>query len=594
MAAGIPKAMTVIIVGAGPSGLLLALNLAREGIVVRVLESASSPDIRPRATHYGPAGVHELRRSGVLDSIVSRGGLTPSGVAWRFPSGEVLAELPQNPMPAVDRVVSLPLNLVVEILLEAVRAQPTAEISFGHRVLRVDQADSAAWVEVETDMGAGGESAVKKSTIMADYVVGCDGASSTVRRCLFGDSFPGFTWDPWLVAVNVRYGGFDAARWSDINFVIHPTEWCMAARIGGPDGLWRVTFGEDGGLSQEECAARVPDRLRAALPGQATLDGFDIVSSSPYRIHQRCAPQFRVGRILLAADAAHLCNPMGGMGLTSGIVDVGGLSDCLIGIHRGVATDGILDKYASVRRGVYENVVDRMTTANLKRLMTEADAAVENDDFLKALRSATGPESATMLANVLRTCSLEVDKKGEYLENLRVLGLLTSPKDANGNRWAVAVAVRAGGSYGNAPYFANIPMGYERVLTPVTDPEKGKGALNGVSDLVPFSPINKLPIYFVHHRLPKSRNYVVSPPDHPNTLALGSSVLNLTGFDGGFARGPREDLRQPTDGTLTVPVLRRGQLGRLAEKEEMEVGMSAFQDQSLHLDFGAVMFRPAQ
>ncbi|KAL6408544.1 hypothetical protein AUP68_08402 [Ilyonectria robusta] len=396
----------VIIVGAGPSGLLLALNLARHGIVVRVLESASSPGTRPRATHYGPAGVYELRRSGVLDAIISRGGLRPSGVTWRFPSGEVLAELPKNPIPTADGVVSLPLNLVVEILLEKLREQPTAEVSFGHRVLQVNQDDRAAWVEIGMDTGPNGECAADKSTLTADYVVGCDGASSTVRRCLFGDSFPGFTWDLWLVAVNVRHPGFDVMGWSDINFVIHPTEWFMAARVGGPDGLWRVTFGQDGGLSQDECVARVAERLRAALPGQSTVEEPDIVSFSPYRIHQRCAPQFRVGRILLAADAAHLCNPMGGMGLTSGMVDVGGLSDCLIGIYNGVATDEILDKYNSVRRGIYKNVVDRITTANLKRLTTEAGEAIEKDEFLKALRSAPGPESAAMLANVLRAPGL--------------------------------------------------------------------------------------------------------------------------------------------------------------------------------------------
>lgn len=373
----------------------MALNLARAGIAVRTLEAASGPDTLPRATHYGPAGVHELRRSGVLEAIIHRGGLTPSGVTWRFPSGEALASLPQSPIPAADRVVSLPLNLVVEILLEAVRAQPTAQVSFGHRVLGVDQGPGSASVEVETDAG-------DTSTLTADYVVGCDGASSTVRRSLFGDSFPGFTWDMWLVAVNVRYAGFDAAGWSDINFVIHPTKWCMTARVGGPGNLWRVTFGEDGGLSREECAARVSERVLEALPGNPTPSDLEIVSSSPYRIHQRCAPQFRVGRVLLAADAAHLCNPMGGMGLTSGIVDVGGLADCLVGMHRGVATEEILDKWAGVRRGIYENVVNRITTANLERLMTHADEAVGKDGFLKALRSASGPESAAMLANVLR------------------------------------------------------------------------------------------------------------------------------------------------------------------------------------------------
>ncbi|RYP48175.1 hypothetical protein DL768_005907 [Monosporascus sp. mg162] len=168
-------------------------------------------------------------------------------------------------------------------------------------------------------------------------------------------------------------------------------------------------------------------------------------------------------------------------------------------------------------------------------------------------------------------------------------------QDANGNWWAAALAARAGGSYGNAPYFANFPMGRERVLTPVTwekdnfshlhpcirehvrltaarrnDLEKGKGVLNG------------------------SRNYVVSPPDHPNTLALGSSVLNLMGFDGDFARGLREDFigRRSAHSLFRFRV--EANWADSLKKEEVEIGVSAFQDQSQHFDLGVVMLRPAQ
>ncbi|KKY35456.1 putative fad binding domain-containing protein [Diaporthe ampelina] len=301
----------VIIVGAGPSGLLLALYLSRAGINVRVLEAATEPDKQPRATHYGPAAVHELRRSGILGAMEEKGSFSPKSVSWRAPDGSVLAALPKPPPPSAasgnaqtpDGVVSLPLNLMVEILLGALGAQPTAQVEFGCRVVDVgqDAQSNSAWVDVVRD--GDGE---KSCRVEASYVVGCDGASSSVRGSLFGRSFPGYTWDTWLVAVNVRFHDVEAyeAAFSDVNFLIHPDNWY----------------------------------------------------------------------------AAHLCNPMGGMGLTNGMVDVGGLADCLIGIHRGLATEDILDKYDDVRRGIFQDVVDGITTMNLERIM----------------------QDSTMLANVMR------------------------------------------------------------------------------------------------------------------------------------------------------------------------------------------------
>lgn len=399
--------------GAGPSGLLLALYLSRAGINVRVLEAATEPDKQPRATHYGPAAVHELRRSGILDAMKERGSFSPKSVSWRAPDGSLLAALPKPPPPSAsngnaappDGVVSLPLNLVVEILMEAVGAQPTVQVEFGCRVVDVgqDPQGDSAWVDAVRD-----SEGAKPTRIEASYVVGCDGASSSVRGSLFGRSFPGYTWDTWLVAVNVRFHDIAAYEglFSDVNFLIHPTNWCMVARIGGPGNLFRVTYGETGSMPKEACATpeRAIERLQAILPAHLSDPAkFEAVSSSPYRVHQRCAPSFRVGRVLLAADAAHLCNPMGGMGLTNGMVDVGGLADCLIGIHRGVASEDILDKYDSVRRGIFRDVVDGITTANLNRIMQDSSQAVEADPFLQACREASqNPEKAAMLANVMR------------------------------------------------------------------------------------------------------------------------------------------------------------------------------------------------
>src|SRR5271156_5874205 len=142
----------------------------------------------------------------------------------------------------------------------------------------------------------------------------------------------------------------------------------MAARISN-DGMWRVSYGEPPGLSFDEVnklshgglivsqlVARQPMKYELMLPGHPKPGDYKLENISPYKIHQRCAEKFRVGRVLLVADAAHLCNPFGGLGLTGGIVDAGGLSDCLIGLAYGVADESILDKYDEIRRAMWHNI----------------------------------------------------------------------------------------------------------------------------------------------------------------------------------------------------------------------------------------------
>jgi 2-polyprenyl-6-methoxyphenol hydroxylase-like FAD-dependent oxidoreductase len=94
------------------------------------------------------------------------------------------------------------------------------------------------------------------------------------------------------------------------------------------------------------------------LPGHPKPGDYRLLNVGPYRIHQRCSERFRVGCICLAADAAHLCNRFGGLGFTGGLVDVGGLAECLAGINSGRADDSILDKYDEIRRELYHSVIN--------------------------------------------------------------------------------------------------------------------------------------------------------------------------------------------------------------------------------------------
>lgn len=291
----------VIIVGAGPSGLLLGVLLAKNGIPVTIVEATETLDNQPRATHYGSPAMHELRRAGIVEDLLQEG-FQPGIICWRKLDGTYLAGVDNNDLGDYpDRGGCLPLNRLGQLLLRRLKDLPTAEIKWNHRVTGIGQDETRAWVNVSSAAG--------ETTMGADYIVGCDGANSQIRRSLFGDTnFPGKTWDVQLVATNVYYN-FEDYSYEDANFIIDPVHWHMASRISR-DGMWRVTYGEQPGFSREELKVRLPLKFELMLPGHPKPDRYKLANFSPYRVHQRLAEKMRVGRFLLAADAAHLCNPL--------------------------------------------------------------------------------------------------------------------------------------------------------------------------------------------------------------------------------------------------------------------------------------------
>lgn len=187
----------MIIVGAGPSGLILGLLLAKQGIEVELLDAGSEIDKQPRAAHYASPAVYELGRAGVLEDVKARG-FQPAGFAWRQFDGTFIAGM-NHAVLADDyptKMVVLPLDLLGELLYEHIQRQPTAQVKWSHRVVNIGQDEGLAWVEAVTPDG------LQRSE--ADYVIGCDGASSTVRRELFGPEYPGETLNAQIIATNVR------------------------------------------------------------------------------------------------------------------------------------------------------------------------------------------------------------------------------------------------------------------------------------------------------------------------------------------------------------------------------------------------------
>lgn len=190
-----------IVVGAGPSGLILGLLLAKQGIQIELLDAGAHLDKQNRASHYALPAAYELDRAGVLDDVKARA-FQPNTMAWRKPETTMVAQFRLDCV-AEDRkrhaMVVLPLNQLGEILYEHIQRQPTARVRWAHTVVRVGQGEDTAWVECETPNG--------QQRFDADYVLGCDGASSTVRRELFGPGYPGETLNAQLIATDVRQSG---------------------------------------------------------------------------------------------------------------------------------------------------------------------------------------------------------------------------------------------------------------------------------------------------------------------------------------------------------------------------------------------------
>ncbi|KAL3487483.1 hypothetical protein BJX62DRAFT_228004 [Aspergillus germanicus] len=366
----------IIVVGAGPSGLLLALLLAQKNIPVTVIEARDGLDNQPRATHYAAPAVKELIRAGLMEDILAQGVL-PSAIAWRHGDGTPIATLKiAEPERTSKRLICLPLNRLCSVL-------------WSTKVTAIGQSQDRAWVIAQTAAGT--------HEYGASYIIGCDGASSQIRRSLFENAeFPGRSWDRQIVATNVFYD-FERFGWDDVNYILDIDHWYMAAKIS-TNGMWRVAYGEPMGFSKEELASRQPLKFELMLPGNPKPNQYRVTNFSPYKVHQRCVAKMRMGRFLVAADAAHLCNPFGGMGLTGGLVDVGNLYDCLAGMSDGLVDESILDKYDEVRRAKFRTIIDPLTTANFQRMFQ----GLQSDEFLKLVSKAETDEglSRQLQANV--------------------------------------------------------------------------------------------------------------------------------------------------------------------------------------------------
>lgn len=157
-----------------------------------------------------------------------------------------------------------------------------------------------------------------------------------------------------------------------------------------------MTYGDAPGFSDEEYIERRKIAFKKLLPGHPEPGDYKITQTDQFRIHNRCVDKMRVGRVLLASDAAHVCNPFGGYGCMTGVLDAGALADCLIGLYDGRAGDEILDLYAEIRREKFLKFVDARSLKNLNRIAkADPNSVLETDKFLGILKGLEGDSEGT-------------------------------------------------------------------------------------------------------------------------------------------------------------------------------------------------------
>jgi 3-(3-hydroxy-phenyl)propionate hydroxylase len=266
------------------------------------------------------------------------------------------------------------------IQLDLIRHDTAVEVRFGHSVTGFEQRGDRVLVHVEAEG--------QRETIEASWLIGADGGRSTVRKAL-GVEFDGFTWPEQFLVVSTPY---DFARYGfAMNvYIADSIEWIALFKMpnAGPPGLWRVVFptpdqAEDIVLSPQNVERKLQGFVARSVP-------YEIRYKSTYRVHQRVCGTFRMGRVLLAGDAAHINNPIGAFGLNSGIHDAINLAEKLGRVWREEADASLMDLYARQRRTTAIEQAEKMSIRN-KRQLEERDPRVQRERLLELIAIAQDP-----------------------------------------------------------------------------------------------------------------------------------------------------------------------------------------------------------
>jgi 2-polyprenyl-6-methoxyphenol hydroxylase-like FAD-dependent oxidoreductase len=356
----------VLVVGAGPVGLTLACELARHGVRCRIIDKLATPLPYCRAIGVTPRTLEVWEDMGVAREMIDTG-LWITGLR-SIVNGQPAADAVLPPMDLPYSSLGLPQYSTERILTDHLRGFGI-EVERGVALTGLSQNDHG----VTTQLTGPDQ---RTEDVSFEYVVGCDGAHSAVRRAL-GIAFSGDAYPIMFMLGDVRID-WDLPRGMTLR-AVRPIEKAppeLFVAIPLPDaGRYRVTMvapselssgaGSDHGIQSELRGPSLPELQAVAdrmLPTKTRLE--DLRWSSLFRISMRLAERYRDGRVFIAGDAAHIHPPTGGQGMNTGIQDAYNLAWKLALVVNDAAPVALLDSYESERRPVGMDVVARTRAAS--------------------------------------------------------------------------------------------------------------------------------------------------------------------------------------------------------------------------------------
>lgn len=394
----------IAIIGAGPVGLVLALKLATLGLPSVVLEAGADISEELRASTFHPPSLDMLDSLGVAQPLIEQGLVTPTWQIRRHEDGaravfdlSVLKDDTAHPYRLQAEQWKLSRLILAKLAAEHAG---TVELRFNAKVdTVVHGADHVAL------SGEGFE------PFEAPYAVGCDGARSVIRRAM-GLDFAGDTYPETTILATTPFPFHEVFEGlSNVNYIWtqHPAFSGTFSLLRVP-GLWRASLHTAPGESVEQALepAAIERKLQAIHPRPAP---YEVPDLRPYRIHQRIVENYRIGRLMLAGDSAHLNSPSGGMGMNGGIQDAMELAETLAPVWRGDAEASLLDRYTRRRQPIAAREIIAQADRNRAR-MRETDPV----------------RRAELLADLQATAADPVKAREHLLRSSMITGLRTASR----------------------------------------------------------------------------------------------------------------------------------------------------------------------
>src|SRR5689334_4730637 len=336
----------VLIIGAGPTGLVLALWLTRLGVKVRIVDKTAAPGTTSRALAVQARTLELYRQLDLTDAVVAKGHRTPAVNLWV--GGERRARMSLNDMG--KGLTPYPFMHIFpqdehERLLAAKLESLGVSVERQTELLHFSEQAGGVTARLR---GADGS----ESDCEATYLAGCDGARSTVRETI-GTGFPGGTYEHLFYVADVDANG--AAVDGELHVDLDEADFVAVFPLAG-EGRARLI-----GTIRDERAGRAEtltfDDVRSHAIGQMKLAVNKVNWFSTYHVHHRVTQHFRKGRAFLVGDAAHIHSPAGGQGMNTGIGDAINLAWKLAAVVKGRASNTLLDSYESERIGFARRLV---------------------------------------------------------------------------------------------------------------------------------------------------------------------------------------------------------------------------------------------